>query len=79
MGLEWAPGPEETDSGCWGEAATKEELDNNFLNMVYCLSDILLEFLIPDFQMDKPKTISTAASVGGVLERAGPSAHGLKD
>lgn len=44
-------------------------------NMVYCLSDILLEFLIPDFQVDKPKTTPVGAPVSGMFERAGTSSH----
>ncbi|XP_062995241.1 sorting nexin-19 [Elgaria multicarinata webbii] len=44
-------------------------------HMVYCLSDILLEFLIPDPQTDQSKTTPVATSVFGVAERAGPSSH----
>ncbi|XP_053125839.1 sorting nexin-19 isoform X2 [Hemicordylus capensis] len=55
-----------------------ESMQHPIINrhMVYCLADILLEFLIPGSQTDKPKMTSAAASACGMAEtRAGPSSH----
>ncbi|KAH0623269.1 hypothetical protein JD844_031381 [Phrynosoma platyrhinos] len=44
-------------------------------HIVYCLSDILLEFLIPDSQTDELEITPGATSGCGVAESAGPSSH----
>ncbi|XP_077161477.1 sorting nexin-19 [Paroedura picta] len=44
-------------------------------HMVYCLADILLEFLIPELQNEKPQPAPVAASLSGAVERASFSSH----
>ncbi|KAJ7305027.1 hypothetical protein JRQ81_010802 [Phrynocephalus forsythii] len=48
-----------------------ESMQHPIINrhMVYCLADILLEFLIPESLADRPRT----APAAGVAERVGPS------
>ncbi|XP_061449042.1 sorting nexin-19 isoform X2 [Rhineura floridana] len=54
-----------------------ESIQHPIINrhMVYCLLDILLEFLIPDSQVAKSKITSVVTPACGVAERAGPSTH----
>ncbi|XP_060124603.1 sorting nexin-19 isoform X2 [Zootoca vivipara] len=54
-----------------------ESMQHPIINrhMVYCLADILLEFLIPDSQVDESKATSVGTPACGVSERAGPSTH----
>ncbi|XP_015282000.1 PREDICTED: sorting nexin-19 [Gekko japonicus] len=54
-----------------------ESMQHPIINrhMVYCLSDILLEFLIPELQVDKPQPAPVGASVCGATERASFSSH----
>ncbi|XP_053222613.1 sorting nexin-19 [Podarcis raffonei] len=55
-----------------------ESMQHPIINrhMVYCLADILLEFLIPDSQVDESKATSAIGTPAcGVTERAGPSTH----
>ncbi|KAL8173713.1 UNVERIFIED_CONTAM: hypothetical protein K2H54_019792 [Gekko kuhli] len=54
-----------------------ESMQHPIINrhMVYCLSDILLEFLIPELQAGQPQPAPVAASVCGAAERASFSSH----
>ncbi|XP_003223200.3 sorting nexin-19 isoform X1 [Anolis carolinensis] len=54
-----------------------ESMQHPIINrhMVYCLADILLEFLITDSQTNEPRTTPGAPSASGVSERVGLSSH----
>uniref|UniRef100_A0ACB8EYC6 Uncharacterized protein n=1 Tax=Sphaerodactylus townsendi TaxID=933632 RepID=A0ACB8EYC6_9SAUR len=54
-----------------------ESMQHPIINrhMVYCLSDILLEFLIPELQADNPQPMPVASSACGAVERASFSSH----